>query len=186
MLGLPTDTACYVHRLRQALGRGSCTTGIPSTARPTQKAKIAVGSLQLLCPLFLFLEKDKGCTILSLATTNKHGLFLKGGNLSVLIFLTGFVYQCFLMLTFSPLCTDIVLGMLLLLKGKEEVKEERYGVWSMRTEFGVFLRSYLPSPIRNCSNLSPFLTPVSCLGIRKKLILILRNGHLDNSMENIL
>lgn len=50
------------------------------------------------------------------------------------------------MLTFSPLCTDIVLGMLLLLKGKEEVKEERYGVWSMRTEFGVFLRSYLPSP----------------------------------------
>lgn len=64
------------------------------------------------------------------------------------------------MLTFSPLCTDIVLGMLLFLKGKEEVKEERYGMWSMRTEFGVFLRSYLPSPIRNCSNLSPFLTPV--------------------------
>lgn len=95
VLGLPTDTACYVHRLRQALGRGSCTTGIPSTVRPTQKAKIAVGSLQLLCPLFLFLEKDKGCTILSLATTNKHGLFLKGGNLSVLIFLTGFFFSMF-------------------------------------------------------------------------------------------
>lgn len=117
MLGLPADTACYVHRLRQALGRGSCTTGIPSTSRPTQKAKIAVSSLQLLCTLFLFLEKDKGCTILSLATTNKHELFLKGGSLSVLVFITAF-FQCFLMLTFSPLCTDIVLGTLLFLQGQ--------------------------------------------------------------------
>lgn len=64
----------------------------------------------------------------------------------------------------------------------------------MRTEFRVFLRSYkdqnpgssLPSPFRNCSNLSPFLTRVSCLGIREKLRLMLRDEHLDSSMENIL
>lgn len=71
---------------------------------------------------------------MSLATTNKHGLFLKDGNLSVLIFLTGFVCQCFLMLTFSPLCTDIVLGMLLFLKGREEVKEKR---WDVEYENGI-------------------------------------------------
>lgn len=38
------------------------------------------------------------------------------------------------MLTFSPLCTDIVLGMLLFLKGREEVKEKR---WDVEYENGI-------------------------------------------------
>lgn len=150
---------CYVHRLGQAFCGGSCTTGIPSMARPTQKAKIAVSSLQLLCPLFLFLEKnDKGCTILSLATTNKHELFLKYRILS-----NSYVHcfsQMFFHVYIFPFCTDIILGMLPFLQGLGGGKGRRYGVLKMKTEFGVFLRSYkdqtlaLPfQPLRKYSSL---------------------------------
>lgn len=128
---------------------------------------------------------------MSLATTNKRELFSKGGILSEVMFITVFfnVSSC---LRF-PLCTDTVLGMLQF-KGEEEAKEGQNEMRSVRRESVVFLRSYKdhssgsspPRPFRNISNLSPFLTPVSCLRIREKLRLILRNEHLDSSMENIL
>lgn len=84
-------------------------------ARPTQKAKIAVSSLQLPCPWFLLLEKEKGCTILSLATTNKQELFLEYGILS-----SPFVHcfpRMFSRAYVFPFCAAIILGTLPFLQG---------------------------------------------------------------------
>lgn len=133
VLGLPTDTACYVHRLGQAFGRGSCTIGIPSTARPTQKAEIAVDWLQLLCPLFL--ERDKGCTILSSAATNKAGILLKRCDSLQSLHSSLFSSKYFVTFTSFPFCTDIILGTLPFFQGQGGGKGRRgCGVWRMKTE----------------------------------------------------
>lgn len=104
--------------------------------RPKQLS--ALYSCWALC--FRFWKEDKGCTIVLLATTNKHELFLKDRILS------GPCVHCFpqmfLMLTFSPFVQILFLGPCHFFKGEEGAKGERYGVLKMKTEFRVFLRSY--------------------------------------------
>lgn len=60
----------YVHGPGASLRRGPRTIEITSTTRPPPKAE-SRGLTTDAVPFVLLSEKDKGCTILSFATTNK-------------------------------------------------------------------------------------------------------------------
>lgn len=132
-------------RAGASLGRGSRTTEITSTERPTQTADIAVGWLQMLCPLLYFQKRIKVVPSCHLPLWIKQYVFLKDGIPS------SYIHLC------SPQNVDLYIFFLFIqilwiflelpfLHGQEGGKEgEGPGVQKMEIEI-LGLLWFLPRP----------------------------------------